>query len=93
MTSNLFKCRNIISLIESAREELMSIEKGCGIDRDFEERIISEIADDVTDVLDKVGLYSEYLDACNENISARSAMMQAVYGPPSVFGLDEKLEG
>lgn len=90
LTKNIIKCQEALSLMERARNELMSIEKYCGHDNDYEEKITYEMLDRISEIMNMNELYLKYLNNCKN----RLIEMQAVYGsPPALFGLNEDIEG
>lgn len=89
LTKNITKCHEALSLMERAKAELMSIEKGCGSDNRFEDSITSGMLDKISEVMDMDKLYLEYLEACENDIDIK---IQTVYGPPPFFGLNEDVE-
>lgn len=88
LTKNITRCQEALSLVEHAKAELMSVEKGCGSDNRFEDRITSRMLDRISEVVDMNELYLKYLERCKE----RYIDMQTVYGPPPFFSLNEDVE-
>lgn len=74
--------------MERAKAELMSIEKGCGHYNDFEDKMISEMLEKISDIIYINKLYMEYLEECKNDINMT---IQTAYGPPPL-GLNEKFK-